>query len=336
MLIVQKYNSLSEIDSEFKDAIEGLVSSEIPSFAFLERAEKIKPPQHVFYYYLFFGHVSNMPVGFACFELVNLPEKEFVPLMERMMNKMRRHEGHKWLRIAGPGKLKNFFFFEPKQLKLGLMSLTNIVAEMKARTDVVAIEEWAGPNSTALLPQNEKKLFKETHLTIGTLKKIFTSYEDYFKSLPTSTSQKVKAGWKTLTRDGIFWVKETVDVTKLPPHDKLAYYLGENIDTQAIEDEDGVVAVIVYILTKNNNMHVDFVFYKDDNRLTPMMLLQSALMKFFDHPSMQSLNFLTQFDYTVEEIKDLGLPAVILDQSLEAKNDFVAGVLTANDLRRYS
>jgi hypothetical protein len=171
---------------------------------------------------------------------------------------------------------------------------------------------------------------------MGTLKKTFSSYEDYFKSLGKEASFKVKAGWKTLTRDGIFWVKENVDASKLPPNDKLAYYLGENIETQVIEDEEGPVAVIVYIMAKNHNLHVDFVYYKDDARLVPLMLLQSALMKFFDHPTLQGINFLPHFDYTAEEIKDFGLVPVILEQSLEAKNDFVAGVLTPNDLRRYS
>ncbi|MFZ4715695.1 MAG: hypothetical protein ACOYL6_18370 [Bacteriovoracaceae bacterium] len=336
MLLVQKYNSLAEIETEFKETVEALISPEIPFLSFLEKSEKDKPSEHVFYYYLFFGQTSNMPVGFAMIELVSVPEKEFTPFFERMMNKMKRKANAKWLRFAGPGRQKTFFFFEPKHLKAGLVELSSLIKEMKLRDDVVVIEEWANAQSLQLLPIHEKKSYQNSLTICATLKKSYPTYEEYYNSLTGTGSQMVKTAWKSLMKDKVLIVEDNLELSQIPAHHKLKNYGAQNIKGLVIHDDKGPVAALLFIEAKNGNLHVDLLTYKEHPELTKSMLVQSTLMRFFEKEDYLQLNFLEDPGLSIEELKGQGFSPMTLEHSLEARNEHTAGVLRIDDLRRYS
>jgi hypothetical protein len=336
MLIVQKYNSLNEIENEFKDTLEKLIASDIPLLSILERAEKDKPAEHVFYYYLFFGQTSNMPVGLAFIELVNLPETEFTPFMERMLNKLRKKNTPKWLRFSGPGKLKNFFFFEPKHLKTGQIELAKIIQEMKNRDDVSVIEEWVNAQSISVLPMSTKKSYKNSKMVVAPLKKSSQSYQDYFNSLDTDHNMQVKLAWKGLTKDKLFVIEEAADFDKIPAHHKLKPFSTTPLTGQVFLDESGPVASVIYLEAGNGNLYTDFLIYKDNPALTSTMLLQTAIMRFYEHENATVLNFLEDPNLAENDLRGFGLSPVNLEHSLEPKNEHSAGILREDDLRRYT
>jgi hypothetical protein len=336
MLIVQKYNSLNEIENEFKDTLEKLIASDIPHLSILERAEKDKPAEHVFYYYLFFGQTSNMPVGLAFIELVNLPETEFTPFMERMLNKLKKKNAPKWLRFTGPGKLKNFFFFEPKHLTMGQIELVKIIQEMKNRDDVSVIEEWVNAQSIAVLPLSNKKSYKNSKMVVAPLKKNSESYEAYFNNLSAEHTGLVKLAWKGLTRDKLFAIEDVVDPDKIPAHHKLKVFSTSPLTGQVFSDESGPVASVIYLEAGNGNLYTDFLIYKDNSALTPTMLLQTAIMRFYEHEKASVLNFLEDPNLSENDLRGFGLTPMNLEHTLEPKNDYTAGILREDDLRRYS
>jgi hypothetical protein len=336
MLIVQKYNSLNEIENEFKDTLERLISSDIPLLSILERAEKDKPAEHIFYYYLFFGQTSNMPVGLAFMELVSLPEAEFTPFMERMLNKLRKKNTPKWLRFSGPGKLKNFFFFEPKHLKMGQIELAKIINEMKNREDVSVIEEWVNAQSISVLPLSDKKSYKNSKMVVAPLKKNSGSYEEYFNALGSEHTGLVKLAWKGLTRDKLFQIEDVVDPDKIPAHHKLKAFSTSPLTGQIFSDDQGPVASVIYFEAGNGNLYTDFLIYKDNPTLTPTMLLQTAIMRFYEHDKANVLNFLEDPNLSENDLRGFGLSPMNLEHSLEARNEHSAGVLREDDLRRYS
>ncbi|MFN8369748.1 MAG: hypothetical protein U0T83_03880 [Bacteriovoracaceae bacterium] len=86
MIFEQKYLTLSEIEIEHTEALNALLAGAVPSFDWLKNSET--PSDQIRnYYYLFFGHTGNTPVGFFTIQVsIPTPPQTFLEKLKKKVS----------------------------------------------------------------------------------------------------------------------------------------------------------------------------------------------------------------------------------------------------------
>lgn len=288
MLLVQKYNSLDEIDSEFKDSLESLLGSELPSLAGLNEFEKKSPTSLAFYYYLFFGHQHNRPVGFCFAQFAPLPEAEFMSFKERMLQKIKKKPSPKMLRLLGPGTTGTFWFFEAKYVAQGLKEIEKILRDLKT-PNILMSEEISTNLHPAFLSKDAYKEKKKLLLSPISLKG--NSYENYFNTLNTEEKNSLKTMWKNLTKNKQLEMVEIQESFKLPRAPGIAAFLKLDSIFIGLQENTETKGLIIFTKGPSRKLFVDFIVVTPTDAYSPLTYLQNALMKAFDFPDFDQLIF---------------------------------------------
>lgn len=305
MLIVQRYNSLSEIDAEFKEAVEKLLASEVESFQFLLESERKKPETKFFYYYLFFGNSTNLPVGIACFEYEKLDPKKYLPWQKRFKQLFGKKETPTLLRLSSDTNYRNFFYFEPKHLKLGLIEVKKIFEELKKRPGVVFHEVMITPSTKSVLVDYINIAPQEKIIQISPLKKTFQTYQDYFLNLDSEQQSLIKNAWKRFTKD-------------------LGLEIKEKENELMIHKDGQAFFTITAKLSAHKVYFIDFSEQQIPPELNAHMILQNVLMKFYENTQANELVINNRLKFTIEELSSQRLLPYSIDRVLKGCNDFVA------------
>lgn len=340
MLLVQKFNSLDEIDPEFKDSLESLLSSELPCLSMLNDFEKRCPTNLAFYYYLFFGHQHNRPVGFFFAQFVPLPESEFMSFTERMMQKIKKTPAPKSLRLAGPGATGTYWFFELKHVTQGLKEIKKVLSEIKMPA-VLMSEEVSNSLYPAFLGEHGYREKKKLLLAPVTLKN--NSYENYFNSLQTEEKNQLKTLWKHLTQNKQLEMTEITESFKLPRAEGISNYLKLNSTFIALNENNEVKGLIIFTKGTQQKLFVDFMIINHSDAYSPMSYLQNALMKAFDFVGFEQLIFSanpalneTYLGLSIEALEFFKLPVISQTCRINIHSAALNQNISKHDLSKYT
>lgn len=288
MLLVQKYNSLDEIDGEFKDSLESLIASDLPNLPLLNDFEKRSPTELIFYYYLFFGHQHNRPVGFFFAQLSPLPENDFLSFKQRMIKKIKKTDPPKLLRLTGPGRTGAFWFFEPKYIGQGLKEVNKILTELKT-SNILLTEEISTDIHPAFI--NGQTISEKHKILLSPINLKNNSYENYFTSLGNEEKAHVKNIWKNLTQNKNLEIEEITESFKLPRAEGISIYLKLDSQFIGLKENGETKGLIIFTRGCNHVLFVDFIVVAHSDNFPPMSYLQNALMKAFDFSGYDQLVF---------------------------------------------
>lgn len=302
MLIVQKYNSLSEIESEFRESIEKLLSTEIVSFEALLKKEQSKPQSKFFYYYLFFSNSTNLPVGYACFEYEKLDPKKYIPWQKRVSSLFSKKTVPTLLRLSSDTQYRNFFTFEPKHLKLGLIEIKKLIHEHALRPGVIFHEVMMTPYSKPVLVDYLNISSKENLIQIVPFKKTLATYQDYFENLDSEAQGLVKLAWKKFTKD-------------------LQLELKDSNDELLIQNQNSTLLKIELNLSKQKVLFVDFDRHEISHDLDCFMILQNILMKFYEMNA-TDLVINNKLSFSSEDLATQKFMPYSIDRILKGMTDF--------------
>lgn len=291
MLLVQKYNSLDEIDSEFKDSLEVLLASELPSLNQLNDFEKRSPEKLVFYYYLFFGHQHNRPVGMFFAQFFPLPDDEFLSFKERMLKKIKKTPSAKLMRLTGPGVTNSCWCFEPKHEAQGLKEIAKILSELRT-PEVLMAEEICTSIHGSLIKESTHRESSKVLLAPFVLKN--NSYETYFNGLAPEEKNQLKNLWKNITQNKNLEICEITESFKLPKvarPEGISNYLKLDSTFIGLQENGQTKGLIIFTKGVQKKLFVDFVVVNHSDAYSPMAYLQNALMKAFELGEFEQLIF---------------------------------------------
>jgi hypothetical protein len=283
MLIVQKYHSIHDIDSEFIVNIETLLQEETPSFTFLCSKHDQAPESDVFTYFLFFSNTQNTPVGFSQVTLRKIPSENYLSLLEKMKFWEDAHKHWKQLSWRIGNGSAGVCVFEPKHAREGKEKMQQLINEYQTRQDVRATE------MVCLKGMQDFKCgpLKES-FALDSLLKTHKNYQEYMSSLSPEMQKHLKNNWKSIKDRGID-LGDYPSPTRTPktlPISQAQLERWESWGAQVLTFEKGdqLLGCILVMKGKNGNVFFEpFPFETGDDALvTDELYTQYALIKFFD------------------------------------------------------
>lgn len=340
MLLVQKYNSLDEIDSEFQDSLESLMGGELASLSLLSSFEKQSPPTLIFYYYLFFGHQHNRPIGFFIAQFIPLPEKEFMSFKERIIKKIKKTNPPKLLRLVGPGNTNAFWFFEAKHTKQGLKEIEKVLKDITT-PNILITEEISTSIHSSFTPGEVYQ--EKSKQLIAPLNLKNNSYETYFNSLENDEKNQVKNIWKNLTQNKSLDITEITESFKLPRAEGISTYLKLDSHFYGLNENGEIKGLIIFTKGKNRELYVDFVVLTHCDNFPPLSYLQNGLMKAFEFAGFENLIFSknpsladTYLGLSSEALKLFKFPLMKQSYQIKIHSDNLKQSIGNHDLSRYT
>jgi hypothetical protein len=179
-MLVQKYNSIFEIDAEFIPGIEDLLEDDFINFGSLKEWSKTLDPNIHFCFVLFFNPVKNSPVGFAMLQMF----KVFNENKKGLFNFFNKPTQKTYLNWEIPGRTGVGLVFNPFFEEKVIDKFMSVKQEFEKREDV--IHEEIVTSSIYLQELNiikEKYKVSPSDFIIGPLKKTFNYVEEYFHSI---------------------------------------------------------------------------------------------------------------------------------------------------------
>ena len=288
MLIVQKFHSIHEIDTEFIPNIEVLLQEDVASFATLVQRHDGAPEGCVFTYFLFFGPTQNTPIGFA--QLCLRPIPDMLPWHKKLKfwNKDHLH----WKQVTweiGDGS-SGLCVFDPKYARSGKDKIAELIKEYEQRPDIMAEQLYClkGLQEYGIGWNAENRWSKEAYV-LEPLPKAFKSYEDYLKSLEKDVRDYVKKSWKDLHQKGQIDLGDypsPLDTPKtLPiPAAQLEIWAKWGAQVLTFEKDLKVLGCLLVLKGRNGNVFFEpFPFEPEGEALVnDELYTQYALLKFFE------------------------------------------------------
>lgn len=288
MLMVQKFHSIHEIDTEFIPNIEVLLQEDVASFATLVQRHDGAPEGCVFTYFLFFGPTQNTPIGFAQLQLKPVPD--LLPWHKKLnfWNKDRLH----WKQVTweiGDGS-SGLCVFDPKYARSGKEKIQELIKEYEKRPDIMATELYClkGLQEFSIGWSEDNKWSKEAYV-LEPLPKAYKTYEDYLKSLDKDVRDYVKKSWKDLNQKGQIELgdypspQETPKTLPIPPA-QIDIWTKWGAQVLTFEKDLKVLGCLLVLKGKNGNVFFEpFPFEPEGEALVnDELYTQYALLKFFE------------------------------------------------------
>lgn len=290
MLMVQKFHSIHEIDTEFIPNIEVLLQEDVASFATLVQRHDDAPEGCVFTYFLFFGPTQNTPIGFA--QLALKPVPDLLPWHKKLnfWNKERHH----WKQMTweiGDGS-SGLCVFDPKYARSGKEKIQELIKEYEKRPDIMATELYClkGLQEFTIGWSEDNKWSKEAYV-LEPLPKAYKSYEDYLKSLNKDVRDYVKKSWKELNQKGQIELGDYPSPLETPktlpiPSAQIDIWAKWGAQVLTFEKDLKVLGCLLVLKGKNGNVFFEpFPFEPEGEALVnDELYTQYALLKFFEMP----------------------------------------------------
>jgi len=288
MLMVQKFHSIHEIDTEFIPNIESLLQEDVASFATLVQRHDDAPEGCVFTYFLFFGPTQNTPIGFA--QLALKPVPDLLPWHKKLnfWNKDRHH----WKQVTweiGDGS-SGLCVFDPKYARSGKEKIQELIKEYEKRPDIMATELYClkGLQEFTIGWTEDNKWSKEAYV-LDPLPKAYKSYEDYLKSLDKEVRDYVKKSWKDLNQKGQIELGDYPSPLETPktlpiPSAQIDIWAKWGAQVLTFEKDLKVLGCLLVLKGKNGNVFFEpFPFEPEGEALVnDELYTQYALLKFFE------------------------------------------------------
>jgi hypothetical protein len=288
MLMVQKFHSIHEIDTEFIPNIEVLLQEDVASFATLVQRHDDAPDGCVFTYFLFFGPTQNTPIGFA--QLALKPVPDLLPWHKKLKfwNKDRLH----WKQVTweiGDGS-SGLCVFDPKYARSGKEKIQELIKEYEKRPDIMAEELYClkGLQEFAIGWSEDNKWSKEAYV-LEPLPKAYKNYEDYLKSLDKDVRDYVKKSWKDLNKKGQIELGDYPSPLETPktlpiPTEQIDIWAKWGAQVLTFEKDLKVLGCLLVLKGRNGNVFFEpFPFEPEGEALVnDELYTQYALLKFFE------------------------------------------------------
>jgi hypothetical protein len=290
MLMVQKFHSIHEIDTEFVPNIEALLQEDVASFATLIQRHDAAPAGCVFTYFLFFGPTQNAPIGFAQLALKPLPN--LLPWHKKLAFWNKDHLS--WKQVTweiGDGS-SGLCVFDPKYARSGRDKVQELIREYEARPDIMAQELYClkGLQDFNISWNAENKWGKEAYV-LEPLHKAFKSYQDYLNSLEPEVKKFIKESWGELHRSGQIELGDYSSPLETPktlpiPAEQLETWAKWGAQVLTFEKDLKVLGCLIVLKGRNGNVFFEpFPFEPEGASLVhDELYTQYALIKFFEMP----------------------------------------------------
>lgn len=302
--MTQKYNSAYEIDPEFIPDLEELLCDCMPSFELIKRHEKNAQEHINFAYYLFFGHKTNSPIGFAQIEIEREPTDNKKSFLKTFISK-KKDLGTK-IRWKIPGSHNEGLVFSPQYIQQAKKKAEKIFNEYQQRDDI-DFQEVIFSKAYEDLESIQIKAFKEKkqNRIADTLIKSSASYQEYFEKINSSVQNVIKNSWKVIHQGRFnlgqydhykecfaYKTQGAEQLAELKHHQKIQHYLDmtQSIRFITIENESKVNALVFFFEGKQGNCFYDIIFA--DDHLPEAIPHQLAIMEFFERENVHRLHYL--------------------------------------------
>lgn len=295
MIMTQKFHSAKEIDPEFITPIQDLLKNEIPSFDWILFAEENAPQSIHFTYYLFFGGNHNSPIGFSRALIEN---KESEPGFLTKFVKTTKKTKHLQWKI--PGVSNEGIIIDPLYIKDALTKANSIIQEYNVRKDIMSQRLRLDSMNAGVLGIKQAS----SHKVINGLLKNQSSYQDYFESLTSPIQKTIKMLWKQLYQNKDFTIQSYNSIKEafaykddgaqklkeLKEHKFYKLYSKEIFKTITLENA-GTIEAIVFLF-KGNRGYLFSDFFKFNDQIDTDLLIQVAIMNFYEEEEFNTLHFL--------------------------------------------
>lgn len=292
MIMVQKFHSIHEIDSEFIPNIEILLQEEIASYNILVQRHDEAPKNCLFTYFLFFGPTQNTPIGFAQLCLKKIPSEELLPWFKKLTFWNKEHEHWKQLTWQIGDGSSGICIFDSKYARTGKEKVAELIKEYESRADIMAQELFSvkGLQDLSLHWNCETSWTKESY-SLEPLPKAFKSYREYLGSLDSEIRDYIKGSWRKLHEDGGIKLGDYSNPQEIPqtptiPPEQLKVWAIWGAQVLTFEKENKLLGCLIVLKGKNGNIFFEpFPFEPEGEALVhDEVYTQYALFKFFDMP----------------------------------------------------
>lgn len=312
MLIVQKFHSIHEIDSEFIHNIELLLQEDIASFGTLIQRHDSAPEGHVFTYFLFFGPTQNTPIGFAQLRLVPIPADDYIPWYKKFSKANKDKEFWKQLTWEIGDGSSGLCVFDPRFARSGKEKIQALMREYETRPTVMASEMYfiKGLQDFSNSWEAQNQWSKEIYV-LEPFTKAFKTYQDYLGSLNADVQKQIKESWKTLHKQEQIQLGDypsPLDTPKtLPiPSEQLELWEKWGAHVLTFEKDLKVLGCLLILKGKNGNIFFEpFPFEAEGSSLvSDELYTQYAILKFFEMPEARKCHLMKFGSKLVFEDKD--------------------------------
>lgn len=342
MLIVQKYHSIHEIDSEFISTLETLLQNEVPNFNFLVERHDSAPQDEVFTYFLFFGPTQNTPIGFAQLSLKSIPSENIIPWHRKMKFWNKDYLHWKQLSWKITDGASGLFVFDSKFARSGKEKIQSLINEYEARDDIMSAQYFFYKGLQDYQPQwSVNSVYSKDHLVLEPFMKAQKSYQDYLESLTPETSNAIKQNWKQLHRESLVELGDYPSPLETPQHfpvseDQLKRWHAWGAQILTFEKNLKVLGCLLVIKGKNGNIFFEPIPFEPQDRaiVDDVLYIQYALLKFFEMPEGRKCHLLKNASkLRFEDKKDSeffnkqGFQAVTITENFSSKIPEINGPL---------
>jgi hypothetical protein len=301
MLIVQKFHSIHDIDSEFIPSIELLLQEDVPSFKNLIEKHDLAPAGDVFTYFLFFGPTQNTPIGFAQVCLHALPGEDLIPWHQKLFKFWKKDHLH-WKQLTwkvGDGN-SGLFVFDPRFSRSGKEKIQELIKDYEMRPEVKSQEFYfiKGLQDFQSGWTNENKWVKD-RFVLEPLVKSSRTYQDYLESLHQDAAAQIKNGWRNLHQKCQVELGDYHSAKETPqtfPIDEKTLTRWESLGVQILtfEKDLKILGCLMVQKGKNGNIFFEpFPFESAGEAIVPdEFYTQYALLKFFEMPEARKCHML--------------------------------------------
>ena len=307
MILTQKYHSVTEIDPEFIPGLERLLTEYAPSFEWIKNFEKSAPESTHFTYYLYFGDRNNEPVGFA--QIAINPCIEERPWYRKFLTPSLK----KQLTWTTPTSSSEGIIIDPFYAKRAIEKTKTIIRDQFERSEIAGqslvfskayndLQEIQGVDCSSI--NSHKKI-------ANTLVKNGNCYEHYLEQQAESLRKAIQQDWKklytTLAIDiGDFTSFKAIfeyrsngpQLYKNLKKDKsILPYLSEQTSFVTFEKEQEIQAILFLLKGQGNHYFFDWKIF--NSNITASMMIQLAILKFYELNHATHLHPLTGNDFSL-------------------------------------
>jgi hypothetical protein len=292
MILVQKFHSIHEIDTEFVQNLESLLQEEIMSFDILIERHDLAPATDVFTYFLFFGPTQNAPIGFAQLCLRSIPTEGLIPWHRKL--KFWSKDYLHWKEAiwkVGDGNF-GFVVSDPRFSRSIKEKMQELIKEQEARPEVMAqhlfclkgMQEFHSSWST------ENRWSRDSFI-LEPLMKSYKTYPEYLGNLPKEVAGIVKEAWKKLHKESKVELGDYPNLSELPVEINLdesvkARFKKHQAQILTFEKDKKILGCLSVFKGKGGNVFIEpYPFEPEgDSLVHDDLYIQYAILKFHEMP----------------------------------------------------
>lgn len=311
MLLVQKFHSIHEIDTEFVANVEVLLQEEVANFDMLVHKHDKAPSTDVFTYFLFFGPTQNAPVGFAQLSLRQIPSNNYRPFIDKLKFWNKDHLHWKQVTWKMSDGTNGLCAFDPRYARSGKEKIQELIKEYEARPDVLAYQMFSlkGFQDFQVSWTEGTKWTKECYI-LEPFTKAFKTYQDYVDQLAPEIKKQIKSSWKALHKNNEIKMGDYPSIAEAPksiPLKPEELKMWEKWGAQVLTFEKGeqILGCLFVLKGKNGNLFFEpFLFEAEGNaQVNEELYTQYALLKFFEMPDSRKCHLMKHGSKIVFEDK---------------------------------